>query len=179
MSNTPESRGYAISLAVLSALGRLIPHAPNFTPLGASCLFAGSRISGRLAYLVPLAVMAATDPFLGGYSWSSPILYASFMVSVWIGRRMLSRPTALRVGAAALLGGLQFFLLSNFAVWLAGSVRGNSYYSRDLAGLGTCYAAAIPFWGRTMAADLLFSAALFGAWSLLPRLLPVRKTAEA
>ena len=179
MANIPESRGYAISLAALSSLGRLVPHAPNFTPLGASCLFAGSRISGWLAYLVPLAVMAATDPFLGGYSWSSPLLYASFMISVWIGRRMLSRPTALRVGTAAFLSSLQFFLLSNFAVWLAGSIRGNLYYSRDLAGLGACYTAAIPFWGRTMAADLLFSAGLFGAWSLLPRLLPVRNTAEA
>ena len=178
MSNTPESRGYAVSLAVLSALGRLVPHAPNFTPLGASCLFAGSRISGWLAYLLPLAVMVATDPLLGGYTWSTPILYLSFLISVRIGRGMLAQPTAVRVGAAAFLSSLQFFVLSNFAVWLAGIVRGTSYYSHDLAGLGSCYAAALPFWGRTLAGDLVFSAALFGAWALLPRSLHARKTAE-
>ena len=179
MSNTPQSRRYAIGLAALSAVGRLVPHAPNFTPMGASCLFAGSRISGWLAYLLPLAVMVATDPLVGGYTWSSPVIYLSFMISVWIGRRMVAEPTATRVGAAAFLCSLQFFLLSNFAVWMAGVVRGTAFYSHDLAGLATCYATALPFWGRTLAGDLLFSAALFGAWSLLPRLLQARRTAEA
>ena len=68
MQNTIESRPLAIGLTVLSALGRLVPHAPNVTPLGGSCLFAGSRISGLLAYLLPLFVMAATDPLVGGYT---------------------------------------------------------------------------------------------------------------
>jgi hypothetical protein len=49
MQNKIESRPLAIGLTVLSALGRLVPHAPNVTPLGGSCLFAGSRVSGPLA----------------------------------------------------------------------------------------------------------------------------------
>ena len=179
MSNTTQSRRYAIALTALSALGRLVPHAPNFTPLGASCLFAGSRISGWLAYLVPLAVMVATDPLVGGYRSNSPILYLSFMISVWIGRRMLQKPTAARVGAAAFACSAQFFLISNFAVWMSGAMRGSAFYSPDVAGLITCYAAALPFWGRTLAGDLLFSAALFGAWSLVPRFMGSAKTVEA
>src|SRR5947208_1301241 len=83
-----KSRPLAFALTLLSALGRLVPHAPNVTPLGGSCLFAGSRVSGVWAYLLPLAVMIATDPFVGGYSSVSPAIYASFLINVWIGRHM-------------------------------------------------------------------------------------------
>src|SRR5450432_2960594 len=117
MSNQNQSRNYAIGLTVLSALGRLIPHVPNVTPLGSSCLFAGSRIGGYLAYLLPLAVMIATDPFVGGYQANSPVIYASFLISVWIGRRLVREVTATRVGVAAFLCSLQFYLITNFTVW--------------------------------------------------------------
>jgi hypothetical protein len=179
MTNTIQSRRYAIGLTALSAVGRVVPHAPNFTPLGASCLFAGSRISGWLAYVLPLAVMLATDPFVGGYTRTSPFIYLAFMINVWIGRRIVSQPTAMRMGAAAFLCSLQFFLISNFAVWFSGILRGSSYYSHDLAGLLTCYTAAIPFFGRTLGGDLLFSALLFSAWSLLPRLAVTARAANA
>jgi hypothetical protein len=33
----------------------------------------------------------------------------------------------------------------------------------------TCYAVALPFWGRTLAGDLLFSGALFGLYELVLR----------
>src|SRR5271154_2637959 len=76
MQNSTHSRPLTFGLTLLSALGRLIPHAPNVTPVGGSCLFAGSRISGIWAYLLPLFVMIATDPIVGhaggatsGYTW--------------------------------------------------------------------------------------------------------------
>jgi hypothetical protein len=178
MTNTIQSRRYAIGLTALSALGRVVPHAPNFTPLGASCLFAGSRISGWMAYVLPLLVMLATDPFVGGYTRTSPFIYLAFMINVWIGRRIAAQPTAMRVGGAAFLCSLQFFLISNFAV-CSGVLSGSSYYSHDLAGLLTCYTAAIPFFGRTLGGDLLFSTLMFGAWSLLPRLAATGRTANA
>ncbi len=176
MSNQNQSRNYAIGLTVLSALGRLIPHAPNVTPVGGSCLFAGSRIGGYLAYLLPLAVMIATDPIVGaaggahgGYTFGSPVIYASFMINVLIGRVLVRKVSGLRVGAAALLCSTQFFLLSNFTVWLA-AARGTSHlYALNFSGLVECYAAAIPFWGRTLAGDLFYSGALFGMYALLAR----------
>src|SRR5579872_7028475 len=120
MRNQNQSRNYAVGLTVLSALGRLIPHAPNVTPLGGSCLFAGSRIGGYLAYLLPLVVMLATDPIVGaaggahgGYTFGSPVIYAAFMINVWIGRRLVRNVSALRVGGAAFLCSMQFFLLTN------------------------------------------------------------------
>jgi len=165
----------AIALTVLSALGRLLPHAPNVTPLGGSCLFAGSRVRGIWAYLLPLAVMLATDPFAWfghGYTLISPVIYASFMINVWIGRRVLSgdnRVTPVRVGASAFICSLQFFILTNLALWVGAVAQHNPIYSPDFAGLITCFTMALPFWGRTLAGDLLFSGALFGMYALLNR----------
>jgi hypothetical protein len=201
-----QSRRFAIGLTVLSALGRLLPHAPNVTPLGGSCLFAGSRINGMLAYLLPLAVMLATDPFAywgHGYTLASPVIYASFLINVWIGRRLLGtfkehaqvmaaetpldgwvppisgaaygglcaseRITPIRVGGSAFLCSLQFFVLTNLALWVGGVARHNPIYSADLAGFVRCYTMALPFWGRTLAGDLFFSGALFGLYELLSR----------
>jgi len=176
MQNRIHSRPLTFGLTLLSALGRLIPHAPNVTPLGGSCLFAGSRISGLWAYLLPLAVMIATDPIVGhaggasgGYTWGSPVIYASFMFNVWIGRHMVRRVTPVRVGAAAFLCSAQFFVLTNLAVWLAAVVRHDPIYSANLSGVLLCYTQALPFWGRTLAGDLLYSGALFGLYELLSR----------
>ena len=130
MQNPTNSKRLTFGLTLLSALGRLVPHAPNVTPLGGSCLFAGSRISGLWAYLLPLAVMIATDPIVGhaggatgGYTWGSPVIYACFMINVWIGRRLLRNVTPVRVGTAAFLCSAQFFGLTNLALWVAAAVR--------------------------------------------------------
>lgn len=176
MRNPNQSRTYAIGLTVLSALGRLIPHVPNVTPLGASCLFAGSRIGGYLSYLLPLVVMIATDPIVGaaggarsGYSYSSLMVYACFMINVWIGRRLVRQMTPARVGGAAFLCSFQFYVLTDLAVWFRLSGATNHFYARSLSGLLECYAAALPFWGRTLAGDLFFSGAIFGMYALLAR----------
>ncbi len=186
MQNQNQSRPMTFALTVLSALGRLLPHAPNVTPLGGSCLFAGSRLSGIWAYLLPLAVMIATDPIVGhaggahsGYTLGSPLIYASFMVNVWIGRHMLRRVTAMRVGTAAFICSLQFFVLSNFAVWFAGVFSASPYYASNVSGLITCYAEALPYWGRTLAGDLFYSAAIFGIYELLTRRAAARQHAVA
>ena len=169
MQNQRQSRPLTLGLTLLSALGRLVPHAPNVTPLGGSCLFAGSRVAGLWAYLLPLAVMIATDPFVGGYTRISPVIYASFMISVWIGRRMLRTVTPVRVGGAAFLCSLQFFVLTNLAVWGGGIMSHHPFYAANLGGLVTCYIEALPFWGRTLAGDLLYSGAIFGLYALLSR----------
>jgi len=180
MRNQSESRSLAVGLTVVSALGRLVPHLPNVTPLGGSCLFAGSKVSGLLAYVLPLAVMAITDPFVGGYSWASIAVYSCFLINVWIGRSMLRNATALRVGAAAFLCSAQFFALTNLAIWLEGAISHSPFHKPGVAGLLLTYELGLPFWGRTLAGDLLFSAVLFAAYAVLVRrIAPVRKAVTA
>ena len=61
------TRPLAIALMILGALIRVTQHW-NFAPVGALSLFSGARLRGWQAWLLPLALMAVTDPLLGGYS---------------------------------------------------------------------------------------------------------------
>jgi hypothetical protein len=48
-------------------------------------------------------------------------------------------------------------------------------YPHTLAGVVQCYVAAIPFYGRTLASDLLYSGALFGLHAWLSRMVARRE----
>src|SRR5437870_10712308 len=98
-----KARPLAIGLMVLGALIRVTQHW-NFAPVGAMSLFAGARLRGWKAYLLPLALMAVTDPLLGGYSAATPLVYLSFLVSVWIGTRLQKTENPLAIGGAAVAG---------------------------------------------------------------------------
>src|SRR6516165_5880270 len=104
-----EMRPWAVALLILGALIRVTQHW-NFAPVGAMSLFAGARLRGWKAYALPLALMALTDPLLGGYSWATPLVYASFMLNVWIGSRLRESQSPLAIGGAAIAGSVQFFL---------------------------------------------------------------------
>ncbi len=163
--NTADSniRPLAIGLVILAALVRVIQNV-NFAPVGALSLFCGARLRGWQAYALPIALMAVTDPFLGGYSVATPIVYASFLINVWIGTRLRKTENPLWIGSAAVAGSLQFFLLTNFA-WLSGS----SMYPHTLSGVFQCYAAGLPFYGRTLASDIFYAGVLFGLHAWLSR----------
>jgi hypothetical protein len=60
-------------------------------------------------------------------------------------------------------------VLTNLALWVVAVAQHNPIYSAGLRGLLTCYTLALPFWGRTLAGDLLFSGAIFGFYELLSR----------
>lgn len=159
-----SARPVAMGLTVLGGLARIAQHL-NFAPVGALSLFAGARLRGWRAYMLPVALMAVTDPLVGGYSISTPFVYASFLINVWIGSRLRKTESPGWIGAAALIGSVQFFLISNLPSWLApGSVYGHS-----LGGLVNCYIAAIPFFRNTLIADLAYTAVLFGLHALLSR----------
>src|SRR3954451_23790093 len=110
-----SARPLASGLTVLGALARVLPHLPNFSPVGSISLFAGARMRGWQAYALPLVLMAVTDPLVGGYSAATPLIYASFLINVWIGSRLRRTESPLKIGAGVIAGSLQFFLLTNFA----------------------------------------------------------------
>ena len=163
----------AIGLTVLGAVARLLPHPPNFTPVGGMSLFAGARLRGWQAYAIPLLLMAATDPLLStargfsAFNLATPFIYASFLINVWIGRRFLQRTESpWRIAAAAPVCSLQFFLITN-AVWF--QISGT--YPHTWSGLVSSYVAALPFFGWTLAGDLFYTAALFSLQAGLVRML--------
>jgi hypothetical protein len=164
----------AFFLIVLGVMSRLLPHPPNAVAMGAVALYAGARLPKRWAFLVPLAVMIASDALIDwgtGRPFASitrAAIYGTFLVTVAAGR-LLRRPTGTpgRVGLGlglSLGASTLFFLTTNFAVWIAPLVASSEHpmYPASLAGLMRCYAMALPFFGNTLLADLAGMAALFG-----------------
>jgi hypothetical protein len=163
-----QTRLLVLLAAIVSAAAmRLLPHPPNFTPIGAMALFSGAYLGRRaLAFAAPLGALLLSDLILGFYP-GMLIQYASVALIVLLGWAVLKRITLIGVGGAALATSVLFFVLTNFGVWLFSGM-----YPQTLAGLAACYVAAIPFFQNTLAGDLFFSAVLFGGFALLERSVP-------
>ena len=170
-SQETRKRPLALSLTLAGALLRLIPHLPNFAPVGGFSLFAGARLRGWQAYGVPLVIMMVTEPILGrflgypAYTLVTPFVLAGFFINVWIGSHLRNTQSPWKIGGATLGGSLQFFLITNFGLW----VSGISVFPPTLSGLITCYLIGLPYLGRTLGSDLLYSAVLFGLHAWLAR----------
>jgi hypothetical protein len=157
----------ALVMIAMAAALRIAPHPWNFTPVGAIALFSGALVRDRrLAFLFPVLTLFLGDVFIGFHRLMF-VVYASFLVSVGIGFWLRDRRTLGRISAATLLGAIQFFVITNFAVWALGRT-----YSHTAAGLIACYVAGIPFFWNTLAGDAIYSALLFGAYALAERLFP-------
>jgi hypothetical protein len=157
----------ALALIVLAAALRIAPHPWNFAPVGAMALFSGAILKDRrLAFLFPLVALFAGDAFIGFHKLI-PVVYASFLINVAIGLWLRDRRTIARISLATLLGAIQFFIVTNFAVWqfLGG-------FPHTAAGLVTCYVAGIPLFWNTLAGDAVYAALLFGGFALAGRLFP-------
>ncbi len=185
-SKTGSKNGFqpvAFTLTVLGALLRLVPHPPNFAPVGSVALFGGAKLRGWQAYCVPLAIMLVTDPIRswmeGGYaaySWATLVIYSCFMLNVVFGRVFLRNSSSpWRIGSVAAAGSVQFFLITNlYEFW-----RGLALYPHTWNGLVACYVAALPFFGRTLLSDLFYSGVLFSLYALLMRRFPAEQQTQA
>jgi hypothetical protein len=169
-----NSRILALLGAILAAaVLRLVPHPPNFTPIGAMALFSGAYLGRRaIAFVAPLAAMLLSDAILGFYSgvW---VTYLAVAAVVLIGSLALARRSVLRIGCAALASSIMFFLISNFGTWMLSGM-----YAHSFAGLEACYVAAIPFFQNTVAGDLFYTTLLFGGFSIAELLVPRLKVTE-
>jgi hypothetical protein len=168
------NKKFAIISAIIfsAAFIRLLPHAPNFTPLGAMALFAGAYLSNRyLAFLLPLATLVISDALMGFYGWAYPgqvaVTYASFMLITFIGRYLASNKNAVRVGLGSLAGTVIFFITTNFAVWATGFFTSTPLYPTNITGLTECFLMAIPFFQNSLMGDLVYNALFFGGFYLL------------
>jgi len=168
-----EARPLAIGLLIVGGLLRFIQHL-NFAPVGALSLFAGARLRGWKAYALPLGLMVITDPFLGGFSYSTPLIYASFALNVWIGSRLRESESPMLLGGAAIAGSVQFFLLTNLP-WFCP----NCGYPAGFTGILASYTAGVPFYWRTLASDLFYTGAFFGLHAWLSRTVAPRERVAA
>lgn len=156
----------AVLLVFVCAFFRIIPHPPNFAPVGATAVLAGRTMKPLTAIAVTLSAMALADlalAWMHGYrpfGLGTLFIYGGFAVQVLLARALRKE----RGGAltAAVSGAFVFFALSNLGVWVAGGL-----YPRTLDGLVACYVAALPFFGTTLVGDVLWTIALVLAWRAL------------
>jgi hypothetical protein len=160
--NLSNRQIFIISLVLIlfGVLLRLIPHAPNATPISALA-FAGSLYLGRRwAILLPLTALFLSDMTIGLYDWHIMLsVYGSFLfIGIW---SWLSKKhntpfsIALSVGSSSLF----FFLVTNAAVWLF-----SPWYEKSIAGLMYTYELGLPFLKNMLAGDIIYTFALIGAF---------------
>jgi hypothetical protein len=168
--NFLHPRTLVITAIVLGAAAlRLAPHPMNFAPIGALALFGGAYFSSkREALAIPLLSLILGD-VVTGFHQLIPFVYASFLVSVTIGFWLRRKRSAPRIAAATLAGAIQFFVVTNFALW-ASSI---SSFPKTAGGLAACYIAGIPLFWNTLAGDAFYATLLFGAMALAERRFPV------
>ncbi|KAA5543621.1 hypothetical protein FYK55_10445 [Roseiconus nitratireducens] len=161
---------YLLTLAVV--LTRFLPHPPNFACLGALGLFAGCYFAGRRALLVPAAALLISDIIghaagIPGMGFYNPMVlaatYLGVTLAVPLGRKLQQGSLWVKLPLASVAASTIFFIVSNFGVWLG------PWYPATTGGLVACFTNAIPFYGYTLAGDLLFSGVMFGAFELSRR----------
>jgi len=170
---------WIVGYSVLAIVLRLIPYYVNvsnvvhplwnFAAVGALGLFVGTRLRSHAAYLVPLVVMAVSDVLLipalnargmPSFTAMTPVVYGCYVLNVLIGRVLrASESPLLWAVPTALVTATQFFLITNFAVWLGN--EGN-LYAQTWDGLVECYVAAIPFCRSTFISEPGYTALFFG-----------------
>lgn len=169
-----------ISIILIAALLRLFPHSPNFAPIGAMALFGGAYLPKKYSIIMVVAAMLISDylllyinPFSPNWSNFSKFyppqaafhstmlfVYASFMINILIGWLIAKNKSISTTFTGSLAASLQFFLLTNFAVWAMGA------YSRGIEGLIQSYTMGLPFFKYTALGDLFYTAMFFGAYEL-------------
>lgn len=163
-----------IGLIATAAATRLLPHAPNFTPLLALAIFAGQQLANfRLTLAVLIPSMLLIDlPLALNHFTNDPsstallqialingVVYASIAGLAWLSK-IAGPQRSLLVSIVTTLGAsIAFFSLTNFAAWLA-------FYPKSFTGLIACYSNALPYFKNTWLSTLLYSGVLFGGLAL-------------
>ena len=161
-------------LVLAAALSRLIPHPPNFSPVEASALFAGTYLlDRRAAVLVPILAMLLSD-FVLGFHALVPVTYGCMALMALAGRWLAGQASVGRIAALGFASATFFFLVSNFFVWLT-----QGMYPMTFDGMVLCYVEALPFFQNEVAGVACYATLLFGGYALLRAVMPKAQAASA
>ncbi len=161
-----------VLLITLGVMMRFLPHPANFAPIGAIAVFGGMYLPKRIALIVPLLAVLASDFFIGFYDWKIMLsVYGGFLLMGVIGLFVRKHKKVGNVIGGTLLGSLLFFLITNAAVWMFGAM-----YTPGFAGLMQSYFMALPFFLNSVLGDLFYVGVLVGGMELVLRLAASRRT---
>lgn len=147
-----------LALVAIGVCGRLWQPTYNVTPFAAIGLAAGSLFGISLtAVAVPIVALVISNVALPGYDSTAMalVVYVSFACPVLFGS-LVKRQGWVAVIGGSLASSLIFFATTNFATWAL-----TQLYPHTLAGLTTCYIAALPFYRWMPVGDVVWSIGLF------------------
>lgn len=167
-----------ILMVLVSALYRIMPNRPmGFAPQMAIGLFSGALFinNRKWAFALPIVSMFLSDILYqvlytqgltniqGFYDgqWINYILFAGLTCFGFL----LNKVKVSRVVLAALSAPTAYFLVSNFLVWVSNRGFGLNR-PKTFNGLLLTYNDALPFYGNSVLATVIFSAVLFGTYYL-------------
>jgi hypothetical protein len=139
----------------------------SFTPVLAALLYFGARMPRKQMW-IPVALLAASDIYLNHVVYNYPfnvdqvVTWAFYAGVLLLSATSIKGWSPLRIGVSAVSASVGFFVISNFAVWLAGTM-----YPMTASGLATCFVAGLPFFRNQLFSDLLFTGVFFGAGYLI------------
>lgn len=179
--------GVISMIILLVAASRLLPHPPNFAPLGAMALF-GAAYYDRcyLACVVPvvaawLSDLAINNVIYGHYFdhfvWLHSVslfVYGAFVLVAFLGTRVLRGARLSRLVPSVAGASVIFFLVSNLGTWLTSGM-----YPLTGSGLAACYVAGVPFFWNTLGGDAFYTLVMFGGYAWVSRGIPALRPASA
>jgi hypothetical protein len=155
-----------IAIVLFATIARIAVKIP---PIDAIAIFAGAYCARRsMALLITLLSIWVGDLFLNylyydhfvlfysGFYWQ----YGCYVLMVLLGGQLKSR-SLLAFLFATVGAAMMFFIISNFGVWLNWNL-----YPHTIAGLITCYIAALPFLKISLLSGMAYSVILFGGITL-------------
>ncbi len=169
-------------LIIILAFSRLIPHIPNFSPLGAICLFGAANFHRKWqAFFIPIFATWISDLYLNNYIYNQRQedfiwfyqgfywQYMSYVIIALLGLILFKS----KINASKILGGaigasLLFFFISNFGVWTIGGM-----YPKSFFGLINCYIAGLPFIKGTLIGNLFYTPIMFYSYFMLQDKFPI------
>jgi len=173
----------ALSVIIVAAVLRLLPHWPNLTPIAAMALFAGTYIDKKqYAFAIPIAAMFASDLIIGLHA-NILAVYVGFAITVLIGMAIRKRVNVGSVLLASLISAVIFFLITNFSAWLVDRLYPHPIYPQTFAGLLECYGMGLAFFRdfnqgfsfflNDVLGTVFYSAVFYGAFYLTEMRFPV------
>ena len=165
-----------LALVAIGICGRLWQPTYNVTPFAAIGLAAGSLFGISLtAVAVPIVALVISNVALPGYGsiTMALVVYVSFACPVLFGS-LVKRQGWVAVIGGSLASSLIFFVTTNFATWAL-----TQLYPHTLAGLTTCYIAALPFYRWMPVGDVVWSIGLFTMLVAVSRIQQLVQPAQA
>ena len=152
----------AVLFLIMGVVMRVVPFAPNFTPLLSISLLTGLYTKNRYFVILPILIMLISDLYIGNHI--TAIWVYSSLLLIFVFGYFMKKSSYTSIVTFSIISSITFFIVSNFGVWVTGG------YSHTFEGLITCYLTAIPFYKNTLLSTILYSSSIHFIVSFIPSL---------